>query len=328
MDFQDNADNRGERDRVGGLDNILMNAVARQDLRFSNFLLTFSTNVVPRDDSEQDNLVEWLIEATNELFRDWETINGNCLKPPGTRNSQMARFVDPVRIVHIRARVSCERGQAQQGQVHCHVLLEVAHRYLQQEGGAEGNGPENGRPYIGVHTNVEAMREFLNDRINRMDIPENRRPPKIYVNSKLLTKGTDQSNKWLTLQYINKDRDLRNVDLRAQEQQHGTVETVQVRRNMLNGGLNAAAEHHEVPVDAAENDDNDRNDGGGSDDDNQPQPPQPPAFVNVNPQRAPPQAPAFLNVNAQAPAPQAPNFAVVSRPRLRSGAIPAMRNYK
>lgn len=133
-------------------------------------------------------------------------MNGNLLKPPGTDNAQYSQFPHDHKIINIRSRCSPEQGQAQRGQVHCHILLEVAHRYLHQEDGATGEGNDTGKPYLGVHVNVLALREFLNSRIYRMDISFDRKPKKVYVKSDLLTKGTDNSNKWLTLQYISKDR--------------------------------------------------------------------------------------------------------------------------
>jgi hypothetical protein len=224
-----------------------------QTLRYSNFFITISTNVVPSDNDEKDALTEWLINVTDELFGDFDVLNGNCIKPPGTRNYQRARFPDDNKIIQVRARVSVEQGAAQQGQVHAHVLLEIAHRYLRQEDGATGIGQDTNKPHLGVHVNVEALREWLNARIPAMDIPAARQPPKVYVNCKLLTKGTDNSNKWLTLQYINKDRAKDghggHLNLRAQERNTGDADLSRARQLLLNGGVNGTLENHTLERD-------------------------------------------------------------------------------
>lgn len=179
-----------------------------QDLRFSNFLLTISSNITPHSDTEKDNLVDWFTDCCGELFDDWDEINGNVLKPAGTPNMNMVRFPDDSRIISVRAKVAIEAG-AMQGQVHAHVLLEVAHNYTRQEDGAAGYGYDTGveKRNLGVHVNVYALREWFNSRIPRMMLDVGTpTPEKVYVNSRLLTKGTDNSNKWLTLAYINKTR--------------------------------------------------------------------------------------------------------------------------
>jgi hypothetical protein len=204
MDFFDEG-GRG-RDGAGGGDDRIVNAARAQTLRYSNFLLTISTNVRPRDEEERDALVEWLLNHLGELFGDFDLMNGNVLKPPGTANGDMARFPADNKIIKITNRIAVEQGDYQQGQIHAHVLLEVAHQYVTQEHGAEGTGNDTNRPHLGVHINVAALRNWLNDRIPDMNVAGDRRPPKIYVNSRLLTKGTDNSNKFLTLQYLNKDR--------------------------------------------------------------------------------------------------------------------------
>lgn len=218
-----------------------MNAINRQSLRFSNFLLTFSTNVRPGTQAELDALVNWLVESTDLMFHNWNILNGDVLKPAGTDNRTYTRFPDDHKIVSVRSRISIEQGEGH-GQVHAHILLEVAHEYVNQRDGAEGTGFESNKPNIGVHTNVTAMREWLNSRIHLMRLNEARKPDKIYVNSRLLTKGTDNSNKWLTLQYIDKtigraDGAGNIMNMRQAEADTNDPELSNVRQLMLNGGL-------------------------------------------------------------------------------------------
>lgn len=209
---------RGDEERL------MNDAVHHQNLRYSNFLITISTNVVPKDEGELRALADWLADQAENMFLQWHVLNGTVLKPAGSDNQEGVTFPDPVQIISVRSRFSIEQGDtAQRGQVHMHVLLEVAHTYTNQVEGNAGTGTDD-RPVIGVHTNVYQMRERLNAAIHLMDIDPNRRPPKIYVNSRLLTRGTDNSGKWLTLQYINKDvakpddyTDGQRRDLRADE---------------------------------------------------------------------------------------------------------------
>ena len=99
MDFFDEG-GRG-RDGAGGGDDRIVNAARAQTLRYSNFLLTISTNVRPRDEEERDALVEWLLNHLGELFGDFDLMNGNVLKPPGTANGDMARFPADNKIIKI-----------------------------------------------------------------------------------------------------------------------------------------------------------------------------------------------------------------------------------
>jgi hypothetical protein len=218
----------------------ILNAARAQTLRYSNFFLTISTNVRPHNEDEKDGLVEWLLSVLNELFTDWDLINGNLIKPPGTRNEDRVLFPENNKIIKIKTMTSIEQGDFQNGQVHAHVIMEVAHRYLIQEDGAEGHGNDTGKAHLGVHVNVWALRTYLNDRIERMDIADDRKPPKIYVNSKLLTKGTDNSNKFLTLQYINKDRAKDNdggVRNLRRDQERANPNLALARESLLNGGM-------------------------------------------------------------------------------------------
>lgn len=169
-------------------------------------MLTVSTNVVPVDDYEQRQAVDWLTAILIHIFREWSLLNGTVLKPAGSRNEDQIAFPEPHLFVKIRSVISVERGgETRQGQIHAHVLLEVAHMYRQAVNGNEGLS-EDGKDVMGVHINVYALRNYLNAHIEQMGLLPERLPSKIYVNSKLLTRGTDNSNKWLTLQYINKDR--------------------------------------------------------------------------------------------------------------------------
>lgn len=228
----------------------LLKAARAQTLRYSNFLLTLSTNVRPINTTEKDELVEWLVKVTEELFSSFDSVNGNLLKPAGTRNYLKEVFPEDNKIISVNARISVEHGNAQRGQIHAHVLLEVAHEYLKQEDNAEGYGEDTGRANLGVHVNVEALRDWLNARIPQMNIEDDRKPEKVYVNCKLLTKGTDNSNKWLTLQYINKDvardNDGGQRNLRVDEVNTNDPDLSRVRHNMLRGGVNGTLEDHSL----------------------------------------------------------------------------------
>lgn len=177
-----------------------------RDMRFSNFMLTLSTNVVPQNIMERMALTRWLLSVTEEMFDDWSVLNGAVLKPAGTANSERHRFGDDHKIISVKSRVAVEKGETK-GQIHAHCLLEVCHSYTKAE---------RGQRYVGVHVNRDGVQEYLDAHIPYMEIPFERRPKKIYVNCRLLTKGTDNSNKWLTLAYINKDRDVHGTNLAAQ----------------------------------------------------------------------------------------------------------------
>lgn len=200
----------------GGYDDPIDNEIHNQiqrfgNIRFSNFLITISTNVVPAtspDITEQEEeraLTRWLRDNLNDLFNNWDELNGNVLKPAGSPNSQRQTFPAHNRIATVKSKIGIERGAAQRGQVHAHVVLEVMHRY---DTPTADNGPQDygmDKDYLGVHVNVTALREWLNARIHTMVIPLYRQPMKVYVNSRLLTKNNDNTNKWLTLAYISKD---------------------------------------------------------------------------------------------------------------------------
>lgn len=191
-----------------------------QNLRFSNFLITLSTNVVPQTDSEAGALARWLRDETNNLFDDWGRLNGTVLKPAGSPNDSNLNLGDDHQVVSARARISLESGE-QKGQYHAHVVLEIAHTYVDK----------NGWGHVGVHVNVAALREYLNGQIYLMAIDPARKPEKIYVNSRLLTKQTDNSAKWLTLQYINKTADKNGLNL-AHQRRGGTDEERSIHQAM------------------------------------------------------------------------------------------------
>lgn len=159
-------------------------AEGRNKLVFSNFLLTISTNVVPQGD-ELGAISQWLIDQANDLFDDFARLNGTVLKPAGSPNHQGHTFGMDHLIEGVRSRITLERGD-QRGQAHMHVLLEVAHRYAD-------NNQWNHR---GVHVNAGMLRHYLNSKIPDMEIAPHRRPESIYVNVRLLTKMTDNQAKW------------------------------------------------------------------------------------------------------------------------------------
>jgi len=200
-------------------------------LRFSNFMITISTNVVPKDGGERNALVYWLRDVTGRLFDDWGVLNGTVIKPAGSDNKLHLGFPDDHKIVSVKSRVAIEKGE-QKGQMHAHVLLEIAHLYTE---------PMPGQRFVGVHVNCDAMRQFLDREIYSMQISYQRLPQKIYVNSKLLTKGTDRSAKWLTLAYISKDRDKNGLNLKAQRQAATAEE-----RNIHEGMLHADAVYNSL----------------------------------------------------------------------------------
>jgi hypothetical protein len=185
----------------------MMNEAAlSQRLCYSNFLITISTNVVPATPVEEGALADWLKQMLRYLFLTWDLLNGTVLKPAGSENSEQLSFPEPHQILSVKSRIAVERGgEDRKGQVHAHVLLEVAHTYRKAVNGNAGLSNE-GTDVVGVHVNVWALRNWLNRQVYALQLDEHRKPKKIYVNSKLLTSGTDNSNKWLTLQYISKDR--------------------------------------------------------------------------------------------------------------------------
>lgn len=285
-----------------------MNAARAQTLRYSNFLITISTNVRPRSEDERDGLVEWLLNVLGELFGSFDLMNGNVLKPPGTPNQDHVAFPADNKIIKITNRIAVEQGAAQQGQIHAHVLLEVAHRYTAQEHGAEGNGNDTGKPHLGVHVNVLALRNYLNGRIPEMQIAGDRLPEKVYVNCKLLTKGTDNSNKFLTLQYLNKDRAKDNGGGERDLVADGAAADPHLRHVqdvLLNGDPDIGYDPETNHISKGNED---------------LRPPQAPGMRHVT--RRPPVAPNFVNTNVQPPnfvqtTQPAPSFVRTTQPARR-----------
>ncbi len=172
----------------------------RPKLVFSNFLITISTNVVPADSQQRIATALWLRIQANELFGNWDLLNGTVLKPAGSPNDAQEGFGNNHSVEGCRSRVALESG-GQKGQMHIHVVLEVAHRYADRnQWGARG-----------VHVNCATLRAYLNARIPDMQIAN--RPDKIYVHSRLLTRLGQTQQKFMTLQYLEKEVDSRGQDL-------------------------------------------------------------------------------------------------------------------
>lgn len=172
----------------------------RPKLVFSNFLITISTNVVPAGSAERIAVALWLRIQANALFANWNLLNGTVLKPAGSPNDAALGFGDDHLVDGCRSRVALESG-GQKGQMHMHVVLEVAHRYADRnEWGARG-----------VHVNCATLRTYLNQQIPSMQIAK--QPDKIYVHSRLLTRLGQTQQKFMTLQYLEKEVDSRGQDL-------------------------------------------------------------------------------------------------------------------
>jgi hypothetical protein len=201
---------------------------AGNPLIFSNFLITISTNVVPIDELEHGAVSQWLTDECHNLFDDWTMLNGTVLKPAGAPNGRNAAFPANHLIEGVRSRITLERG-AQRGQVHAHVVLEVAHRYRER----------NEFNLRGVHCNSGAMREYLSSRIHLMEIDKDRQPNSIYVNCRLITTRNNQQAKWLTLQYIGKDSDRFGTNL-ARQRALGTAEERSIEAGLRHPDLEFA----------------------------------------------------------------------------------------
>lgn len=150
------------------------------------------------------NLTTWLKESVGDLFEDFDSINGNVIKPAGAPNGNFVRFGAMHKVDGIRAQITIEEG-GRRGQMHAHVVLEVCHHYTDR----------NKYGLTGVHVNRQGIINHMNGRIPNMPVPNNEKPDNIYVNVRLLTKQTDNSSKWLALSYINKDVDAAGRDLAA-----------------------------------------------------------------------------------------------------------------
>lgn len=208
-----------------------------QKVLFSNFLITISTNVVPIDHAERVALATWLRDEATNLFDDLAMLNGTVLKPADSPNEEKATFDDDNRIERIRSKISLEAGE-QRGQMHMHVLMEVAHMYRDHRNAWGG---------CGVHVNVKALRDYLNSRIHAMEISPGRRPPKIYVNSRLITSRDNPSAKWLALAYINKQRDAAGRSL-VDARLLAPAEDQQIHRAMLQPDDEFEKRYNEEPA--------------------------------------------------------------------------------
>jgi len=198
---------------------------AGNKLCFSNFLLTINTNVsYDVSTAEHDEVCRWLLDQCNNLFDDWSVLNGTVLKPAGSDNRDFEKFDDPHEVEGVRSRICLEQGKLL-NYIHAHVLLEVAHRY---------SGP-NQHGKRGVHVNAHAMRQYLMSQVPLMNIAA--KPKSIYVNCKLQTSMNDTQNKWMTLQYINKDTDKHGNDFVADK-----AAATENERSIVNGMLNPNAE--------------------------------------------------------------------------------------
>jgi hypothetical protein len=171
-------------------------------MRWSNFLITISTNVSPHTYMQRTGMTQWIYNVAQDLFQDFETLNGVLIKPAGSQNDAEERFPEDNLIAGVKARVTIEQGPGKK-QMHAHILVEICHHYT--------NRNEYG--LAGVHINRKALNNYWDSRIDEMPIPPIMRPRKVYLNNRLITKGTDNSAKWLTLAYLNKDRDAEGTDL-------------------------------------------------------------------------------------------------------------------
>ncbi len=170
-------------------------------LIFSNYHITVVLNVNATE-LEEDALFDWLIHNCQEIFGSWENLNNFVFKPAGTRNDQEIKIDDVlgIRVISVRTVIGLELGEARR-HPHAHCVMEVAHE--SQDDPANPVAP-SGKTYKGVHVNVATMKAYFNEHLHEIDIARHRIPAQIYLNSRLLTTGTDNSRKFLTLQYIGK----------------------------------------------------------------------------------------------------------------------------
>lgn len=187
------------------LDAALERAAFQPGMRWSNFLITVSTNVIPESNLERIAITNWFHDTLGDRFSDFDSLNGHVIKPAGADNGDNARFEAGHQITGIKVRITVEEG-AVRGQMHAHVLMEICHSYTEPHEHYHGTG---------VHINVRSLREVLNAQIPNMPIAAGRRPASLYINSRLLTRQGDVSSKYLTLSYIRKDVDVHGRDLAA-----------------------------------------------------------------------------------------------------------------
>jgi hypothetical protein len=263
-----------------------------EKLYFSNFVITISTNVVPRDELERGALADWLRIQGNDLFDDFYRLNGTVLKPAGSPAAENRTFGVNHRIEGVRSRITLEKGD-KRGQMHMHVVMEVAHRYTER----------NEWGLMGVHVNTTALRRYLTDKIKDMEIDVDRRPASIYVHSRLIAALNDQQTKWMALQYIHKGRDKNGASMVALEAQssredQNIIAGIRAPDQQFNWrrddiGLGGALVDNNQPV----NNDGDGGAGGGddggygTDDDDDPRRAAPAAAPAPAPAAAPARAP-------------------------------------
>lgn len=188
----------------------------RARMCFSNFLITINSNENPTAGREFQEISRWLLDTANDLFSNPYNLRTSVLKRPGTSNAQPGA-VDANRLLRIRSRIALEQNQhAQQGKVHIHVLLEVNHIIFPEEQGLKG-----------VHVNVQGIRRFFAGELNKLEAQLGRAARKPYVNCRLLTSSSSpEQDKWMTLQYINKQTHRPPAD--------ATEEHLDVARSMQN----------------------------------------------------------------------------------------------
>lgn len=175
---------------------------------WSNFLITVNTNFAPQNGEEEFGVVNYLQDACADLFQDFDSLNGVLIKPAGAPNAEN-HLVDPDGIVGVRSRVGIEQG-AERGFVHAHILVEVCHRL----------GDNNEFGFRGVHVNRGALQRFFDERLEGRDFG-GRHIERVYLNSKLQTRATDNASKYMTIAYLNKDRDALGRNLAAQRHAAG-----------------------------------------------------------------------------------------------------------
>lgn len=179
-----------------------------EKLYWSNFLITVNTNFTPQNGVEEFGVINYLQDACAELFSDFDSLNGVLIKPAGAPNAENVP-VDPNGIVGIKSRVGIEQG-AERGCVHAHILVEVCHRL----------GDNNEFGMKGIHVNRGALQRFFDERLQNRDFG-GRRIERVYLNSRLQTKATDNSSKYMTIAYLNKDTDIFRRNLAAQRNRAG-----------------------------------------------------------------------------------------------------------
>lgn len=179
----------------------------QQKTLWSNWLITINSNVVPRSIAQRIGMTQWLRDGITQLFGDFNLLNGLILKPAGSPNDERVGL-DGNTIIGVRTALGVEQAP-QTKLMHGHILLEVSHLAV----GLNAWGK------TGVHLNVTGLREWFDANIHQMPVMNSQKPKHVYVQVKLLTTGTDNSNKWLTLAYIDKDRDIHGRNLKRDRQQ-------------------------------------------------------------------------------------------------------------